>query len=192
MSRMAKLTVTATATTESSIQSPKATYAAPSPHAGTHTATHISMRVAKPMGTVPRNRLLLGSWIMTVQISGQMVYLKKDIPNASEKSAVFKTKKTMPRMRSHSAFHGIVTKMLATIPVPIVIANHDGEKFRTMRRHPSSFFEGAEGFWVRGFEWFELTLCESLAVSALLLGGVRFRSRSTAGILTAGLFMLAS
>ena len=64
------LKVTPTATTASSIQKAHATVLDQSPQAGTQTNTHISMRVANPIGIVPRNREFVGSFHMTVHIPG--------------------------------------------------------------------------------------------------------------------------
>jgi hypothetical protein len=56
--------------TESTIHRAHANVRAQGPHSGTQTNTHISMRVASPIGIVARKSEFTGSWIMTVQISG--------------------------------------------------------------------------------------------------------------------------
>lgn len=62
--------VTASEAMTSTIQRPNARYVAQGPQCGQHRNRNDSMSVAKPIGIVPRNRLLVGSWIMTSQISG--------------------------------------------------------------------------------------------------------------------------
>lgn len=95
---------------------------------------------------------MLGSSIITDQISGQMEYRRKEMPKASEKSIVFRAKATTLNQYSQRASHGIVKQMIETAPVPIVVANQLGEKCLTTRRHPWSFFEGAGGRDVVGSE----------------------------------------
>jgi hypothetical protein len=83
--------------------------------------------------------------------------------------------------------------MTATTPVPIVVANHDGEKLRTTRRQPWSFLEGAFGGVVAGsgsVDPFGLGCCESAVASPLSPFCVLLRSFSPAGVLMAGLSML--
>lgn len=87
--------VTAAATTVSIIHSTQANVAAHGPQAGTQTSTHISISVAKPMGMVPRKSELIGSRIMTPQISGYSVYRTMDVVRASVKRMVLRTKKTI-------------------------------------------------------------------------------------------------
>jgi hypothetical protein len=62
--------VTAAEATASMIHNTQATVLAQTPQAGTQTYTHMLTRVANPMGTVPRNKELVGSRIITPQISG--------------------------------------------------------------------------------------------------------------------------
>lgn len=92
-----KLTVTATATAESIIHSAQATYAAHEPQAGTQTNIHISTIVAKPIGIVPRNSEFVASCIMTVQISGHIVYLMMLVMRAKLNKHTLSTKKMMER-----------------------------------------------------------------------------------------------
>src|SRR5579871_3120464 len=97
------------------------------------------MSVAKPIGIVARKREYTGSCVMTVQISGQMVYLRKVRSVKIPKRVVFSMKKIIDRCSSHLACHGMSCKSMPQIPVPIVTENHDGEKLRTIRRHPTSY-----------------------------------------------------
>lgn len=70
MSKKGNETVTAAATTASTIQHTQANVTLQGPQYGQHRRIQLSTNVAKPMGTVLRNRLLVGSAIMTAQISG--------------------------------------------------------------------------------------------------------------------------
>ena len=65
--------VTEAAATTSTIQKAQATDVAHGPQRGTHMNTHISIRVANPIGMVARNSELVGSWIITRHISGYNV-----------------------------------------------------------------------------------------------------------------------
>jgi hypothetical protein len=49
------------------------------------------------MGTVARKRELVGSWIMTRQISGYRVYRRMEVINANENITTLSRKKTMDR-----------------------------------------------------------------------------------------------
>jgi hypothetical protein len=53
------------------------------------------MSVANPMGIVAKKSELVGSWIMTLQISGYNVYLRMEVRNASEKITTLSRKKTI-------------------------------------------------------------------------------------------------
>jgi hypothetical protein len=138
--RKGKLIAIAAATTVSIIHKIHMNVHDHGPHDGTQMATQSWMSVAKPMGTVPRKRECTGSRIITVQISGQMVYLSKLKIVKIAKSAVFRTKKIIDRSSSHLACHGRACNSTPQTPVPIVTANHDGVKLRTMCRHPTSYF----------------------------------------------------
>lgn len=50
---------------------------------------------------------------------------------------VLRQKKMTDSQYSQRASNGIGMKSRDTIPVPIVIANHDGEKLRTILRQPT-------------------------------------------------------
>lgn len=58
------------------------------------------------------------------------------------KRIVFSEKKTTDSQYSQRAWKGIVISSTDTTPVPIVTENHEGEKLRTTRRHPTSYFVG--------------------------------------------------
>lgn len=93
-----------------------------------------------------------------------------EIPRASENSNVFRAKKMTLIQYSQRASKGIIEKMTATTPVPIVVANHDGEKLRTTRRQPWSFLDGAFVGAVVGSDEvasFGLGCCEAAFTSPL-------------------------
>ena len=142
MSRNGSDTVTAAATTASIIQHTHAKVTDQYPQYGQHRNIQLSTSVAKPMGIVPRNRELVGSAIMTAQISGYKVYRRVEMTRAKVKRIVFRTKKTTESQYSQSALKGIVMSRRETMPVPIVTENQDGEKLRTTRRQPTSYFDG--------------------------------------------------
>jgi len=127
------------ATIASTIHNTHANVAAHGPNAGTQIATQSWMSVAKPMGTVPRKSESTGSSVMTVQISGQMVYLSRVKIVKMPKRVVFSTKKIIDMCSSHLACHGMACNSTPQIPVPIVTANQAGLKLRTIRRHPTSY-----------------------------------------------------
>jgi hypothetical protein len=82
--------------------------------------------------------------------------------------------------------------MTATTPVPIVVANHDGEKLRTTRRQPWSFFDGVFGGIVAGsdpFDPFGFGEVEGAFTSSPSPLRVLPRSFSPAEVLMAGLSM---
>jgi hypothetical protein len=86
-----------------------------------------------------------------------------------------------------------VEKITATTPVPIVVANHEGEKLRTTRRQPWSLLEGAFVGVGGGSDMVGPVVlggCEAAFTSPLLRSGVLSRSFSPAGVLMAGLSML--
>lgn len=89
--------MTEAAAMTSIIHSAHATDVAQGPHRGTQIKTHISMSVANPMGTVARKSELVGSWIMTRQISGYRVYRRMEVINANENITTLSRKKTMDR-----------------------------------------------------------------------------------------------
>ena len=89
--------VTEAAATTSTIHKAQATDTAQFPHWGTQTETHISISVAKPIGIVARKRELVGSWIITGQISGYKVYRRTDVIKARMNMAALRTKKTIER-----------------------------------------------------------------------------------------------
>lgn len=89
--------VTEAAATTSTIHIAHANETAQSSQCGTQMKIHISMSVANPMGIVARNNELVGSWIMTLQISGYRVYRSAEIRNASAKMTTFNKKRTMER-----------------------------------------------------------------------------------------------
>lgn len=62
--------VTEAATIVSIIQHIHANVVAHGPQIGTQTKTHISIKVAKPIGMVPKNKEFVGSRIITLHISG--------------------------------------------------------------------------------------------------------------------------
>lgn len=126
-------------TMASTIHNTHANVPAHGPNAGTQIATQSWMSVAKPTGTVPRKRECTGSLVMTVQISGQMVYLSKVKIVKIPKRVVFSAKKIIDKCSSHLACHGRACNSTPQIPVPIVTANHDGVKLRTIQRHPTSY-----------------------------------------------------
>ena len=90
---------------------------------------------------VPRKSELVESRIITVQISGYSVYRRTDMENAREKRIVLRPKKTTDSQYNQSALKGIVMSSSDTMPVPIVTENQDGEKLRTIRRHPTSYLD---------------------------------------------------
>jgi hypothetical protein len=90
------------------------------PNAGTQIATQSWMSVAKPIVTVPRKRECTGSFVMTVQISGQMMYLSKARMVKIPKRVVFSMKKKIiNRCSSHLACHGRACNSTPQIPVPM-------------------------------------------------------------------------
>lgn len=89
--------VTEAAATTSTIHNAHATDVAHAPQRGTQTKTHISISVAKPMGIVAKKSELIGSWIITRQISGYRVYRTKEVAKASAKMTAFNKKKTIDR-----------------------------------------------------------------------------------------------
>jgi hypothetical protein len=89
--------VTEAAATTSTIHNAHATDVAQGPHRGTQMKTHISMRVANPMGTVAKKSELVGSWIMTRQISGYRVYRRMEVINANENITTLSRKKTIDK-----------------------------------------------------------------------------------------------
>lgn len=89
--------VTDAAATTSTIHIAHANEMAHWPQRGTQMKTHISMSVAKPMGMVARNSELVGSWIITLQISGYREYRRMEVMEASAKMTTFKKKKTIER-----------------------------------------------------------------------------------------------
>jgi hypothetical protein len=142
MSRNGSDTVTAAETTASIIQHTHAKVTDQYPQYGQHRKIQLSTSVAKPMGIVPRNKELVGSAIITAQISGYKVYRTTDMPKAKVKRIVFRTKKATESQYSQSALKGMVMSRRETMPVPMVTENHDGEKLRTTRRQPTSYFDG--------------------------------------------------
>jgi hypothetical protein len=89
--------VTAAAATTSIIHSTQATVIVHGPHSGTQIKIHISIKVAKPMGIVAIYNELVGSWIMTRQISGYREYRRIEVRNARPKSTTFSKKKNIER-----------------------------------------------------------------------------------------------
>jgi hypothetical protein len=82
--------------------------------------------------------------------------------------------------------------MMATTPVPIVVANHEGEKLRTRRRQPWSFLELGFGGVGVGSDLVVVGGCEVAFTSLSSHFGVLSRSFSPADVLTAGLSMLCA
>lgn len=87
--------VTEAAATTSIIHSAHTKDEAHSPQRGTQTRINISIRVAKPMGTVARKREFVGSWIITRHISGYKMYRTRDVTKARANMTTFRTKNTM-------------------------------------------------------------------------------------------------
>lgn len=70
-----------------------------------------------------------------------------------------RTKKIMERIVRASWWKGMVMKRRETIPVPIVVLNQEGEKFRTMRRQPRSCLGRGGSILVAFSLWEERWLC---------------------------------
>jgi hypothetical protein len=137
MSKTVSEMVTATATIESIIQQTQAIVTAHGPQYGMHNEHQAEMRVAKPIGIVPRKSELTLSAIMTVQISGYTVYRNTEMENAQVNSIAFSPKNATESQYSHSVSKGIAARSRDTMPVPMVTLNQEGEKLRTILRQPT-------------------------------------------------------
>jgi hypothetical protein len=69
------------------------------------------------------------------------VYLRIEIPKARVKRMALRPKKKTESQYSQSDLNGMLMNRSETTPVPMVTENHDGEKLRTIRRHPTSYLD---------------------------------------------------
>ena len=129
--------VTDTATMESSIQQAQAKVTAHGPQYGMHNEHHAEMRVANPIGMVPRKREFTLSAIITVHISGYNMYRTVDTENAHVNRTAFSPRNSTESQYNQFAWKGIAMNSRDTTPVPMVTLNHEGEKFLTILRQPT-------------------------------------------------------
>lgn len=125
-----------TAQATSNHQSPQASFAKLSPHAGTQTKTIIFTIVASPIGNVPRNKDCTGWRIMQPQTPGNRVYRNSEMVEKSRKSPTFRAKVATEIQYIQSALYGRLCSRMETMPVPMQTLNHEGVKFSTTRRQP--------------------------------------------------------
>ena len=123
---------------------------------------------------------------------------------------VFRPKKKTDSQYNQSAWKGIPTSSNDTTPVPIVTENHEGEKLRTTRRQPTSYFDctGKSYCWNRcpvvspagsptGFEadadivragarGLDVDVCESICASGIVMAGL-FDARRISSLLSSSM-----